>query len=461
MTVLEKVVRRLRGVMPGEETDAALLGRFIRERDEASFALLVRRHGPMVLGVCRRVLRNLHDAEDAFQATFVVLVRRAGSVRSPASLAHWLYGVAYRTALEAKRAAARRRAKEAAVTPRTEASDGPDLGILDEEISRLPDKLRDALVLCDLQGSSRKQAARQLGCAEGTVASRLSRGRELLGRRLSRRGFTLSWPLGAAVPVPAALVSGTVRAAGGSAASVVLALVERMLKVMLLSRLKPILVLLLGLLVTGVTVMRAASDDVGAGNKPPPQQSRPVQGVSDAEFIRKACLDIRGSLPTDIEVHYFLQDKSLTKRTWLVEKLKEEARARKATRVEEARPLEGTWQAVALELRGQPGPKEVVKGMKVVFTGDQMSTYRTGKLIGTNAFWLQPGKRPAVMLLKAAKGQGEGRTFQAIYELKGDRLRVCLNLDPDGPPPAEFRTGSGPGGSGAELIELRRVTRPE
>ena len=127
------------------------------------------RHGPLVLGVCRRVLRDAHGAEDAFQATFLVLVRRAASVVPREAVGNWLYGVAYRTALEARRAAARRRARERQVHDMPHPTARPqEIGrelrpLLDEELSRLPDKYRSAVVLCDLEGRTRKEAARQLG----------------------------------------------------------------------------------------------------------------------------------------------------------------------------------------------------------------------------------------------------------------------------------------------------------
>src|SRR5437868_5839550 len=173
-------------------SDGQLLDRFTQDRDEAAFAALVRRHGPLVWGVCRRVLRSHHDAEDAFQATFLVLARKAASIASRGLLANWLYGVAYNTAIKARSLAARRKAREKQVTEMPEpepARHDPwhDLQpLLDQELSRLPDKYRAPVVLCDLGGKTRKEAARLLGCPEGTVAGRLARGRVMLARRLAR-----------------------------------------------------------------------------------------------------------------------------------------------------------------------------------------------------------------------------------------------------------------------------------
>src|SRR5581483_9184415 len=163
----------------GDATDGQLVDWFLNQRHEAAFRVLVERHGPMVMSVCRRVLDNEHDAEDAFQAAFLVLARKAATVRPRGSVANWLYGVAYRTAQKARvsrarAAAARRRATErlAAMAERTPTEDElwHDLQpVLDQELHCLPDAYRVAVVLCDLEGKSRKEAARQLGWPEGTL----------------------------------------------------------------------------------------------------------------------------------------------------------------------------------------------------------------------------------------------------------------------------------------------------
>jgi RNA polymerase sigma factor (sigma-70 family) len=216
--LLRLAVRGL--VPPADEADNDLLARFARDRDEAAFAELVRRHGPMVLAVCRRVLGCPHDADDAFQAAFLVLARRAGTLRLRGSVGDWMHGVAHRTASAARRAAARRRVREAvhAPPPQTPADDLAELrAVLDEEVARLPEKYRAVLVLADLQQKDRRQVATELGVAEGTVASRQSRARSLLAGRLSRRGWGL--PAFLAVVAPAAVPAGLAAAAvGGSAA---------------------------------------------------------------------------------------------------------------------------------------------------------------------------------------------------------------------------------------------------
>jgi RNA polymerase sigma factor (sigma-70 family) len=180
--------------VPAEQTDQELLGRFVRHQDETAFAMLVERHGPMVLGVCRRLLGNSHDAEDAFQATFVVLVRRADSLERPELLGSWLYGVAYRIARKARVQACRRRQQERQAASVVTATEPPtDLAwrelreTLDDELNRLPEKYRLPLILCYLQGLTNEEAARRLGWPLGSMSYRLARGRELLRQRLLGR----------------------------------------------------------------------------------------------------------------------------------------------------------------------------------------------------------------------------------------------------------------------------------
>src|SRR5437868_3907052 len=226
-----EVLQHLRGAVLLRDgaglTDGQLLEDYISRRDEAALAALVHRHGPMVWGVCRRVLRNHHDAEDAFQATFLVLVRKAVSIASRELVANWLYGVAHQTALKARATAAKKNARERQVTEMPEpAVADQDLWsdlqlLLDEELGRLPYKYRVVIVLCDLEGKTRKEAARQLGCPEGTVAGQLARARALLSKRLTQRGVTLSGGALAAVlaqravsaGVPNSVVDSTIKAA--------------------------------------------------------------------------------------------------------------------------------------------------------------------------------------------------------------------------------------------------------
>jgi RNA polymerase sigma factor (sigma-70 family) len=260
------------------QTDGQLLEQFLHRHDEAAFAVLVKRHGPMVLGVCRRILGNAADAEDAFQAAFIVLVRKAASLTSHTELGAWLHGVARRTALNAKRAAALRRRKEMAMArPETQNEEVRDdrLALLDEALSRLPEKYRLAIVLCELEGRTRREAAKRLGWPEGTVAGRLARGRELLAKQLLRRGLSASagsmtvglFGDAASACVPASLASSTIKAAtliaAGQAATTgaisapIVALAEGVLQSMFLSKLKIAAATLL------ITVLLAAGGTAG------------------------------------------------------------------------------------------------------------------------------------------------------------------------------------------------------
>lgn len=246
------------GVLEGL-SDAQLLERFRTRRDEPSFAAIVDRYGSMVLRVCRRVLGDPHDAQDAFQATFLVLVRRAPSLRVKDSVGPWLYGVAVRVALCARTTANRRRRFEQRVAElsglHAAESDTDDLGpVLHQEINRLPERYRKPIVLFHLAGLSHDQVAEQLGCPVGTVRSRLVRGRERLRERLTRRGLAptsvASTVLLAAAPcaVPDALAAATSHAAvrfatgqatlAGTVSASVATLTEGVLKVMFLNKLK-------------------------------------------------------------------------------------------------------------------------------------------------------------------------------------------------------------------------------
>jgi RNA polymerase sigma factor (sigma-70 family) len=253
-------------------SDDQLLAQFIADRDELAeiaFAALVRRHGPMVLHVCRQVLGDLHTAEDAFQATFLILVRRAGSIQRPELLGNWLHGVALRTAREARMRDHRRRQRESSSTRSIEAAPFDEAGrpesslirreefeTLHDEVSRLPDRYRVPVVLCDLEGMTYEEAAQRLRCPVGTVGVRLRRARERLRVRLTRRGLAptaglLGTLFGAEVArarVPSLLVDSTVQAAMGFAAgeamttgllsAPVVTLTEAVLKLMALARLK-------------------------------------------------------------------------------------------------------------------------------------------------------------------------------------------------------------------------------
>ncbi len=257
----ERVVG-VRAAKGADVTGSQLLDDFARRRDEAAFAELVRVYGPLVYGVCRRVVGNHHDAEDAFQATFLILSRKAASVRNSDVLPSWLYRVAYHVSLRAKKSLNQRRVKETPMSAANEpvsAEPGAwsDLEpILDLELNRLSEKYRAAIVLCDLGGSTLKEAATELGWSQGTLATRLNKARAILAERLARHGFAL--PAGAlavlisqnaaSAAVPATLAASTVQTAGmlsagqavpvGLASSKVTALAQGTMKSMLLVNLK-------------------------------------------------------------------------------------------------------------------------------------------------------------------------------------------------------------------------------
>lgn len=268
---MSEVIQHVRRtVVPRDGTglsDEQLLEDFLVRRDGAALAALVWRHGSMVWGVCRRVLRSHHDAEDAFQATFLVLVRKGASIASRELLANWLYGVAQQTALKARATVAKRKGRERQVTTMPEpAAAERDLWqdlqpVLDEELGRLPGKYRSVIVLCELEGKTRKQAARLLGVPDGTVAGWLARARALLAKRLARRGVALSGGAlaaalsqnAAAASVPGLVVSSTIKtltsitagqAATGAVSAKVAALTEGVLRTMLLKQLKAVTAIL-------------------------------------------------------------------------------------------------------------------------------------------------------------------------------------------------------------------------
>ncbi len=251
--------RLLEGRQADALSDAELLKRFAQQRDETAFEALVGRHGPMVHGLCRRLLRRAEDADDAFQAVFLILVRKARGISNRASLGGWLYKVAYRAALEARA----REAKHAAaslgedIADRETANDAERRDLqraLAEEVDRLPEKYRLPVVLCCLSGQTTEEAARRLGCPRGTVLSRLASARQRLRGRLTRRGLAPSVVAVAAAlqpkataAIPAGVATAVVKAAAGlatgsvEAAAVsgsVLSLMEGVLKAMFMKKLK-------------------------------------------------------------------------------------------------------------------------------------------------------------------------------------------------------------------------------
>jgi RNA polymerase sigma factor (sigma-70 family) len=287
LTMTVDAVRRVAShlVRPDDSTDAELLGRFVAERDGAAFAALVERHGSMVFGVCLRLLGDWHLAEDAFQATFVVLARRGTAIR-PGAVAGWLHGVAHRVARNARRTALRRAQRERQVDafPDPPAPTVPDRelrAVIDDELRKLPAKYRELLVACDLEGRPRRSVAEGLGIPEGTLSSRLAAARKMLVSRLARRGIApgvlaavaTGGPAGGACEVPPLLVASTVRVGCGEAGTVpapVATLASGAIRAMTVRTYLPwIAGLLLVALLTAVSVAAALTRAPSAPPDPP------------------------------------------------------------------------------------------------------------------------------------------------------------------------------------------------
>jgi RNA polymerase sigma factor (sigma-70 family) len=321
-TVLHYLRRLVAGRGADETGDDELLARFRARRDETAFAELMRRHGPMVLGVCRRMLHDPNDADDAFQATFLVLVKRGGSLSVIHSVGDWLHGVAVRTALRARIEAAKRRQREreAAAMPASEVSDEflwSDLRpVLDEEIQRLPARYRAPFVLCHLEGKTNEEAARFLGCPKGTVLSRLARARERLRDRLTKRGVTLSTATLAAVvtertasaAMPPTLALTTLRAAvslaatgtaAGIASTPVITLMEGVVHAMFMSKVRIALTVLLAVVLTGVAGVfgyHSLSAETPQEPKPRGEQTKDAKTKSERDDERIAAVELQRKL---------------------------------------------------------------------------------------------------------------------------------------------------------------------
>jgi RNA polymerase sigma factor (sigma-70 family) len=319
---LTQVIQTLRrAALPQEGaglTDGQLLECYLTTRAETAFAALVHRHGPMVWGVCRRLLRSHQDAEDAFQATFLVLVRKAASLMCRELVANWLYGVAHQTSLKARATITRRQGREKQVTAIPEPQTvRPELwndlqAVLDQELSRLPDKYRAVIVLCDLEGKTRKEAARHFHLPEGTVASRLATARAMLAKRLARTGVTVPGSAlavalssqNASAGLPASVALSTIKAASllaagkataGACSAQAVALAEGVLKTMLLTKLKIATAVLVAvaMLGTGVAVL--------TGQAPGERQAAPGQQTAAQEQTKSPTPDARRTAPTKTE----------------------------------------------------------------------------------------------------------------------------------------------------------------
>jgi RNA polymerase sigma factor (sigma-70 family) len=386
--------------------DAELLDGFLSQRDEAAFEALVRRHGPMVLGVCRRVIGNVADADDAFQATFLVLVRRAASLRKRELLGNWLYGVAFRTALGARSRMLRRRVKEQPMKelphPAYEADDPQRelLAHLDRELNRLPAKLRDAVVLCELNGTPRKRAAKQLGIPEGTLSSRLAAARQMLAARLRRNGVAVSVASVTAAlsqseapaMVPAALIGSTVQAAADLAAGVaipapVAALTHGVLHSMLLKKLK------LGAGIVAAFVLGAGLLTYGFSGQTPVAAAPQDPARKDKPIARPPANG---------------QDK-----------------------------LDGAWKIVTMSEGGKARPPQPQGPTHLFFIKGKSYFANADRVEAIFTWTTNPTKTPKEIDLTI-----EDRKLAGIYSIERDTLKICVGDPASGTRPTSFEAGA-------------------
>jgi RNA polymerase sigma factor (sigma-70 family) len=413
----------------GQLSDGQLLDAYVTDKDHAAFAALVRRHGPMVLGVCRRVLGDAHEAEDAFQATFFVLVRKAGAVSPREMVGSWLHGVAYHVARRAKLATGRRLARERKKMAMAASASEPsevwqDLcAVLDQELQTLPEKYRLPIVLCELEGKSRKEASTQLGWPEGTVASRLGRGRALLSRRINRHGLVLTSaalaaafahkPAAAAVPVTllsntlkAASIVATGKATAGAVSTTALALAEGVVKTMLVTKITKCTVI--GLV---LTIVVGGSGWIGSGL---------VAGQAPAVSQKAAATS--ALLPGG-----------------------QAAVGQKS----DAERIVGSWVIVKVRANGDGGPDGLVGLAQFSFTKEgSMALTIAGEAAKSGKYSL-----PAAGKIDLDLGGNE--RAQGIYKFDGaDKLTLCANNGPNNARPTEF---SAEQGSKNILFVLERV----
>jgi RNA polymerase sigma factor (sigma-70 family) len=408
-----------------ELPDVELLRRFAATGEESAFVALMHRHGAMVLNVCQSILREGHDAEDAFQATFLVLVQSARSIRKPPSLASWLHGVAHRLATRVRAEAARRRARERQALPMPNGEPHQDVDwrdlrpMLHEEVARLPERYRLPFVLCHLEGKTNEEAADMLGLPRGTILSRLSRARERLRGRLTRRGLAptsavlaaLLAPDSASAAVPAVLAEGTLRAAlafstnhAGVAASVLTLANGSLRAAALTARLKLTAGVALAATLAGVgagTIAFKARTSGGEGGAPARGQTREATGHERSE-------------PNDRSP---------------------------AQRGEDSERIDGTWVVATVEHRGRA--IDALKARSLVLAGDHFFLGAgqeevrgiIPRRVLEGRLTLAPGSPNRIDLIDQ-----RGWRLRGIYDLQGDSLRICLSEEDSKERPAEFTT---------------------
>lgn len=429
-------LRRMVGPGPGVEFgDGQLLYQFVNGGDQEAFEALVHRHAGLVWGVCRRVLQNAQDAEDAFQATFLVLARSGRSITNRSSLASWLHAVAHRTALRARSNAARRRQHEKPGPDMSEHDPLTDLAwrdlrpVLDAELARLPEKYRAPLILCYFEGKTNEEAARILGWTKGTVSGRLARAREILRSRLTGRGLTLSAGiLGSALSqcaeaaVPPPLISCTAKAAvvllsgQGVVTSMVTAqvagLAEGVIQAMWIAKLKMIAAVAVCIVAFGASVGYVGYTALAADSNPS------IGEAQEAKTPRPAAQDAKPD-----------KEKIL-----------------------------GSWSIVSFEENGKKGKPEDHQGalfesLAITFTAERMIM----KMAAENnqfLYSLESQRDPKLILLSTLIDNKEKPLGTGVYALEGDVLKLCLSNLPGGESPKQLKTKEG---DGLVLFELRRL----
>jgi RNA polymerase sigma-70 factor (ECF subfamily) len=449
MAAVLRYIGQLASICEGaDEADSTLIQQFVAERSENAFATIIHRHGPLVLRACRQVLDNQEDAEDAFQATFIVLARKAASIRKRVSLAAWLHRVAVNISWSAKASTARRRSQERQADHMSELKPAANRNVDDqaafcelqpiihEEVDRLPEKYRVPVVLCYLEGKTHYDAARQLDWPLGTVKGRLARARGLLRTRLARRGVVLSaaglaaalTENGAVAGIPPALFASSLHAAvafatggsivAGTASAQAVTLAKGALQTMFATR------LLYGLALLCVIGMMGFGAALGFGlggerAGPPPAADGSVVARGEEPRV-PAAADSEKQVKVKIPG-------------------KEDQKPEDAVK-DELKRLEGTWHMVACEEGGQPLP-QVNPADFFDFTGTKFH-FKSGLRRVGGTFTIDPSKNPKWMDQIYDYGGGEQKVFKGIYDLKGDKLRLFMGL-PGGERPTEFKTKEG------------------
>jgi RNA polymerase sigma factor (sigma-70 family) len=387
-------------VAAGEVSDGELLHRFVDHWDHEAFRHLVRRHGPMVLTLSKRILRDPYAAEDAFQVTFLLLVRKAGSIRSRESVAPWLYGVARRVAHEARSVASRQHVPvqldpEVGVEDHAAAERDELHAALHEELGRLPEKYRVPLVLCYIDGLAHEAVARQLGWPIGTVRGRIARGRDLLGERLTRRGLA---------PAAVLLVLGLLPKQAA-------AVPERVIE---------------------ATLQAAAR--VAAGEMVP-RGEVPGRVVDLERKVRKAMHLTRLKWTSVFVMSVIMTGAGFAAVVPTVLAAADETDKAKA----EAKKLQGKWYPISLEQGGVSVEDFGEKHLE--FDGETFALKDGDKVQGKAIFKLDPSKDPMEMDLEFTEGKIEGKAL-AIYAWDGANLKFCA-VKPGHDRPKDFSTTDG------------------